>query len=112
MRGGRRRSRPRNSDEWRTRTCRDRRPMLKALLGRERGESVDTSPTGLYAVGSRVVSAVVLAVGGILTLFLLDPQRIGVFLSVTALSAFTAVMDLGLAYSLLLAASSRRPEEA
>lgn len=86
--------------------------MVKALLNRWRGDTVDRSPTGLYAIGTRLVGAVVLAVGGILTLFLFDPGRIGVFLSVTALSAFTAVIDLGLSYSLLLAASSRRPEEA
>lgn len=86
--------------------------MLRAMLGRLRGDAVDTSPTGLYAIGTRLVSAAVLAVGGILTLFLFDAERIGVFLSVTALSAFTAVIDLGLAYSLLLAVSSRRPEEA
>lgn len=86
--------------------------MLKALRNRLRSDAVDTSPTGLYAIGTRLVSAVVVVVGGILTLFLFDPERIGVFLSVTALSAFTAVIDLGLSYSLLLAASSRRPEQA
>jgi O-antigen/teichoic acid export membrane protein len=86
--------------------------MMSALLSRFRSDGIDASPTGLYAVGTRLVSAAVLASGGLLALLLLDPERIGIFLSVTALSAFTAVIDLGLSYSLLLAASSRRPEEA
>lgn len=69
-------------------------------------------PTGLYAIGTRVVAAAVSFVGGILILVLLDPGRIGVFLSFTSLAGFSAVADLGLTYSLLLAVSSRPANEA
>ncbi len=69
-------------------------------------------PTGLYAIGTRVVAAAVSFVGGILILVLLDPGRIGIFLSFTSLAGFSAVADLGLTYSLLLAVSSRPANEA
>ncbi|MEN3976040.1 hypothetical protein [Emcibacter sp. SYSU 3D8] len=58
------------------------------------------------------MGALAIFLGGALALALFDPARIGVFLSVTALSAFAVVGDLGLTYSLLLAASSRPPEQA
>ena len=70
------------------------------------------TPTGLYAVGTRVVNAVVSLIGGILILVLLDPDRIGVFLSFNSLAGFTVVADLGLTYSFLLAVSSRPANEA
>ncbi len=82
---------------------------IVGVLTRLRGEG---SPTGLYAVGTRVVAAAVSFVGGILILALFDPGRIGVFLSFTSLAGFSAVADLGLTYSLLLAVSSRPANEA
>jgi hypothetical protein len=86
--------------------------MLSARFPRLPGADVDPSPTGLYALGTRLASAGVSFVGGILTLLLLSPERIGVFLSLTGLSAFSAICDLGLTYSLLLAASSRSSDKA
>ena len=86
--------------------------MIAGMLKQFRRDGVDRSPTGMYALGTRLAGATAIFFGGILTLALLDPERIGVFLSVTALSAFAAVGDLGLTYSLLLAASSRPPEKA
>ena len=68
-------------------------------------------PTGLYAIGTRVIAAAVSFAGGILILVLFEPGRIGVFLSFTSLAGFSAIADLGLSYSFLLAVSSRRPDE-
>lgn len=86
--------------------------MIGSLLKRLREEGVETSPTGIYALGTRLAGAAAILVGGTLTLVLLDPESIGIFLSITALSAFAAVGDLGLTYSLLLAVSSRPPDKA
>ncbi len=90
----------------------DRLPLLGVVLRRLPGGGVDTSPTGLYALGTRLATAGVLFGGGLLVLVLFDPGRIGVFMAVTALTGFVTVIDLGLAYSLLLAVSSRPAADA
>jgi len=87
-------------------------PAPTGVLKRLRRRAWNASPTGLYAIGTRLAGAAVSFAGGALALALLDPERIGIFLSFTSLAGFSAVADLGLSYSFLLAAASRPPEEA
>jgi hypothetical protein len=72
----------------------------------------DVTPTGLYAIGTRITAAVVSFSGGAIAVAFLDATHIGMFLSFTSLAGFSAVADLGLTYSLLLATSSRPPDRA
>lgn len=81
--------------------------MLRSGLSRLRGGAGEISPTGFYAMGTRLAAALYVFVGGVLLILMVDAGRIGVFLSLSSLTAFSAVGDLGLTYSFLLAASSR-----
>ena len=65
------------------------------------------SPTAHYALGTRLTATVSSLSAALLVLLLLDPNRIGVFITFANLSAFSAIADLGLTYSFLLATSSR-----
>src|SRR6266404_404325 len=68
--------------------------------------------TAIYALGTRLSGTIVSLAGSILILLLLSPERIGVFLTVGSLAAFSGIADLGLNYSFLLAAAARPEKDA
>jgi hypothetical protein len=78
--------------------------------GRNRVER--SQPTAVYALGTRLSGTIVSFGSSILILLLLSPERIGIFLTVASLAAFSNIADLGLNYSFLLAASSRPEKDA
>src|SRR6266404_7891592 len=69
-------------------------------------------PTAIYALGTRLSGTIVSFASSILILLLLSPERIGIFLTVGSLAAFSGIADLGLNYSFLLAASARPEKDA
>ncbi|MEO9212997.1 MAG: hypothetical protein ABI242_07620 [Caulobacteraceae bacterium] len=77
-------------------------------MARARG----ASPTGLYAIGARLATAAFSFASGVVAVALFEPARIGLFLSFSSLAAFSSLADLGMTYSLLLAAATRGADEA
>jgi uncharacterized MnhB-related membrane protein len=67
--------------------------------------------TEIYALGTRLSGTLISFGGTALILFLLTPERMGVFLTVASLAALSALADLGLGYSFLLATSSKTGTE-
>jgi hypothetical protein len=68
--------------------------------------------TALYAIGTRFSGGAISLMSGVLALALLDIDRIGIFLVFFNLAGFSAIGDLGLNYSFLLAISSKPRSEA
>ncbi len=66
--------------------------------------------TAHYALGTRLAGTLASFAGSILIVVLLSPERIGIFLAVGSLAAFSALLDLGLNYSFLLATAAHDEE--
>ncbi len=81
-----------------------------ALRGLRR--NLRDSPTGLYAIATRLATAGFAFLNGVLVVALLSPERVGIFLSFLSLAAFSGIADLGMSMSLLLAAATHSDVEA
>jgi hypothetical protein len=89
---------------------------LREREAEERGRAASAldrpQSTGHYALGTRLAGTFASFVASILIVILLSPERIGVFLTIGSLAAFSAILDLGINYSFLLATAAHGEKEA
>jgi len=67
--------------------------------------------TAAFAVATRISATASWALAAGLAVVVLSPERIGIFLSFAGLAAFAALSDVGLNYSVLLAAGARPADD-
>jgi hypothetical protein len=69
------------------------------------------SGTSFFAIGMRFATAGFSFLSGLAVVALFNPARVGIFLSFISLAGLSALADLGLSYSLLLATATRANDD-